>query len=265
MFPLQAYTFHHQAMVMNQCPISSDNALEKFMTTNGILLQEWESDRGTQRAHTLWNPNPWMILTTILYDRLKLLQFTNHNTSIFENWIFHVSSCLVGLQLYVCCFSHNHQVPKCTYHPDSSHHSCKLQSADEFLLQRYSLHLKTALLPWLHAWTTVPVKSSHLTDSSHHTWCKVMRWPLIWCCQLRITNHFATNPIRQIGTDIMCHVNLFLDCPSYKTPPNYITGFLEFYKQLKNCPTAFPFFLRISSYTIYNKYECVQKFTYQYT
>lgn len=77
---------------------------EEFMTTKGILLQEWEGPCGIQWVHALWNPNPWMILTNILRDRRELccssptIKFLFLRTALFTRVLMSGVLAIAGLQ-----------------------------------------------------------------------------------------------------------------------------------------------------------------------
>lgn len=109
---------------------------EEFMITNGILLQEWEDACGTQWAHALWNPNPWMILTNILCDRHKLCRSSLTiiflflrsalSTHVFMSGVL----AIVGLLPLLQSSSSTVCTPLCHTVLTLIHHSCKLQITD---------------------------------------------------------------------------------------------------------------------------------------
>jgi len=109
---------------------------EEFITSTGILLQEWEDACGTQWAHASWNPNPWMILANILCERSELCRSsltiiflflrTALSTHVFVSGVL----AIVGLLPLLQSSSSSVCTPLCHTVLTLIYHSCKLQIAD---------------------------------------------------------------------------------------------------------------------------------------
>lgn len=181
MLPIPACTFWFWSSMVNSCLIclissmvnpcldTSDNALQKVLAMNGILLQDWQgicilfalkTVHGTHHAHILWNPNCTIILDTVPHDRLKSCISLLSHSSVLQYHMFHCCTCSHG-----------------------SVTGCHLPDAEFYTLFCYILSVHHTVYIYFHllvmnfwswrllciqihitAWTAASVSSSPLTD-----------------------------------------------------------------------------------------------------